>query len=268
MRCWQVRLLTAAPRHEAIVAKRLYEPVPHVRSVRETVPLGLDQALERALAKMPADRFATAAAFAQALHSAGQGLPAGTGVSEARRPARRPRAVALVGLGGTGLVAVGAFLWVGTTNRASVAAVEADGSNRLAVIPFDNLGDSADAYFADGLAGELRGRLAAVPHLQVIGTASSNTYRQSAKRPAEMAQELGVRYVLVGQGQWDRRAPGGGRLRVRPELVDGRTGLTTWGEAFDGTTADLFQVQADIANRVATALGVTLTTPGSETLAR
>ncbi len=97
---------------QAIVAKRLHEPVPHVRSVRETIPLGLDQALERALAKMPADRFATAAAFAQALHSAGQGLSAGTVVSEARRPARRPLAVALVGLGATVLVAVGAFLWV------------------------------------------------------------------------------------------------------------------------------------------------------------
>jgi len=122
------------------------------------------------------------------------------------------------------------------------------------------LGDTADAYFVEGLTGELRGQLAAVPALEVIGSTSSNTYRRTAKAPTAVAQELGVRYILVGHVQWDRRAPGGGRLRVSPELIDGRTGLTKWEQPFDAAATDLFQVQADIASRVAAALNVTLGT--------
>ena len=52
-------------------------------------------------------------------------------------------------------------------------------SRRLAVLPFENLGDSADAYFADGVTDEIRGKLAAVPGLEVVASLSSNGYRGS-----------------------------------------------------------------------------------------
>ena len=120
------------------------------------------------------------------------------------------------------------------------------------------MGDTANAYFAEGLAGELRGRLATLPALQVIGAASSNTYRQTTKPPQAIARELGVQYLLVGQVQWGRDTSEGGHLRVRPELIEAATGATRWGEPFDAPARDLFRVQSDIASRVASALGVAL----------
>jgi serine/threonine-protein kinase len=55
------------PTPQAILAKRVLEPVPHVRTLRESVPEGLEHVMNKALAKAPADRFSTAAEFAQAL---------------------------------------------------------------------------------------------------------------------------------------------------------------------------------------------------------
>jgi TolB-like protein len=63
------------------------------------------------------------------------------------------------------------------------------------VLPFENLGDSADAYFADGVSDAVRGKLTTLPGLEVIAQASSMAYRQSGKSPEEVARELGVRYL-------------------------------------------------------------------------
>ena len=79
---------------------------------------------------------------------------------------------------------------------------------RLAVLPFENLGDSGDAYFADGVTDELRGKLAAVPGLEVVASVSSNDYRGSTRRLPEIARELGVDYLLVGKIRW-LRGPAG-----------------------------------------------------------
>jgi serine/threonine-protein kinase len=127
------------------------------------------------------------------------------------------------------------------------------------VLPFENLGDSADAYFADGVADEVRGKLTGLPGLEVIARASSVQYRKSPRTPQQIAHELGVRYLLTGTVRWDKR--GGSRVRVSPELIDaGRGGApaSTWQQPFDAALTDVFQVQADIATRVAQALGLAL----------
>jgi TolB-like protein/Tfp pilus assembly protein PilF len=127
------------------------------------------------------------------------------------------------------------------------------GPKRLAVLPFQNLSDSADAYFADGITDEIRGKLASVPGLEVIARASSERYQRAPKSPAEIGRELNVEYLLTGTVRW---AKGGGtsRVRVSPELVRTGTGATTWQEPFEAPLTDVFQVQAEIAGRVARAL--------------
>jgi hypothetical protein len=87
------------------------------------------------------------------------------------------------------LVGVGVlFAWRAHTggSRGSAAA----GPIRLAVLPFENLGDSADAYFADGLTDAVRGKLTALPGLEVIGSSSSAQYRRTTKTPQQIGQEL------------------------------------------------------------------------------
>lgn len=136
----------------------------------------------------------------------------------------------------------------------------APGPKRLAVLPFDNLGDSAEAYFADGMTDELRGRLTTIRGLEVLASLSSNDYRGTTKRLREIASDLGVSYLLIGRISWQNTG-GVSRVRVIPELIQivpGRAPTTRWQEAFDAPLTDMFQVQADIATRVAAELDIVL----------
>jgi adenylate cyclase len=121
------------------------------------------------------------------------------------------------------------------------------GSRVLAVLPFENLGDSADAYFADGVTDEVRTKLAQVSGLEVIARGSSNEYRGTTKRAQEIAQELGAGYLLTGTVRWIKTAGGASRVRVTPELVEvlpGQSPRTRWGEQFDAGLTDVFRCRA------------------------
>jgi serine/threonine-protein kinase len=132
------------------------------------------------------------------------------------------------------------------------------GTIRLAVLPFENLGDSADAYFADGVTDAVRGKLAALPRFLVTASTSSNRYRQVSQPPQDIARELDVDYLLVGRIRWARTGGNQGRIQVSPELIRAANASTAWQQPFDAPLADLFQMHADVAARVAEALGVAL----------
>ncbi len=92
------------------------------------------------------------------------------------------------------------------------------------MLPFENLGDSADAYFSDGVADEVRTKLTQVSGLVVIARGSSIQYRGTTKRPAEIARELGADYLLTGTVRWEKAAGTASRVRVSPELVEAHPG--------------------------------------------
>jgi serine/threonine-protein kinase len=251
---------------QALIVKRLTEPPPSVRSVRASVPEAVEQAIRRALAPVPADRFPTVAQFAQALEG-GTARTAGmagsteqpTSVIAPHRttpvPPYRRTAVALT----TGLlIGLGVlFAW----RRSSGGAATGTGSAVLAVLPFENLGRSEDEYFADGVTDAVRGKLAAIPSVQVIARSSSEPYKKANKPAEQIARELGARYLLTGTVRWEKGAGGASRVLVSPELVEvspGSAPKTRWQEPFDASLTDVFQVQADVATRVAQALGATL----------
>jgi DNA-binding SARP family transcriptional activator/TolB-like protein len=168
---------------------------------------------------------------------------------------RRPFVVPALVLGGLILLAA-LLVW-----RRPYGAADRPGPPRLAVLPFENLGDSADAYFADGVTDELRGKLAAVPGLEVVASLSSNDYRGSTRRLPEIGRELGADYLLIGKIRWQRRPEGMSRVRVSPELIrlaPDTPPTTRWQQPIDAALTDVFAVQADIAAKVADALGVVL----------
>ncbi|HEY7614775.1 MAG TPA: protein kinase [Gemmatimonadales bacterium] len=252
---------------QVMIARRLSEPAPSVRAVRPSVPAQVEEAIRKALAPVAADRYGSMGEFIQALQAAGQrdggtaGRDPATIVSSAppavprsRRPAIPIAALTLV-LGlliGAGVL----FAW-----RRSHPSVDTGAGRVVAVLPFENLGDSADAYFSDGVADEVRTKLTQVSGLVVIARGSSVQYRGTNKRPAEIARELGADYLLTGTVRWDKAAGSASRVRVSPELVEvnpGQSERTKWGEQFDAAMTNVFEVQADIATKVADALGVAL----------
>jgi TolB-like protein/Flp pilus assembly protein TadD len=140
----------------------------------------------------------------------------------------------------------------------------------LAVLPFENEGDSSNAYFAEGIADEIRGKLAGLPALRVIATTSSNQYRNTTKSPEQISHELGAQYLLTGSVAWARDADGTRRVRVSPELVEIATSgppETRWHQSFDTTLANVFAVQASVATQVADRLGVVLSPSAQNELA-
>jgi len=263
----------AAPTAQAMIARRMLEAPKPLTELRETVPEGVAAAVTRALAKAPADRFATAAEFARALEEGSVRTaaptatvaPTATGGAAPTVPPSRPAAVpphrrsaVLIGIGfilGLGVL----FGWLRSHREVEPAG---PGTTRLlAVLPFENLGDSTDEYFADGITDEVRGKLATLSGLKVIASTSARQYKGSTKTPEQIAQELGVHYLLVGKIRWEKRADGQSRVRVSPELVQvtpGSAATTRWQQPFDASLTDVFQVQADIAGRVAQALDLAL----------
>ena len=260
----------SAPTPQAMIARRFTEAARPVRQVRESVPDSVDRAIARALARTPADRYATAAEFAQALAAAPTvaepTIAAVTSGAPAVATARRRPSPALMTLGLGFVLGLGVlFAWAHSGSR---TADEAAG-RPIAVLPFENVGDAADEYFADGITDELRGKLSALPGLRVIAGGSSREYKKTAKSLAEIGRELGVEYLLVGKVRWAKAADGTSRVLVSPELVQigGGAPTTRWEQPFDASLTDVFKVQAEIASKVASALDVALGDSSRRTVA-
>jgi serine/threonine-protein kinase len=129
---------------------------------------------------------------------------------------------------------------------------------RLAVLPFENRGAAEDNYFVDGVADQVRGKLMGLKGFQITARASSDQYKGVKKTPREIGGELGVDYLLTSTVTWAKTGDGKGRVQVVPELIDVKTGAGTWQQSFDSELTDIFQVQGDIATKVAGALNVAL----------
>jgi serine/threonine-protein kinase len=251
------------PSAQAIIAKRFSDPVPQVRRVRPAVPEAVEQALLKALALVPADRFATMAQFAESLTGPAAAVqkqenaaqPASITSFTPKRVSLPWRAVVASGLG---LAAAASIALLVRSRANDSAGMSAAGPRRLAVLPFENLGDSADAYFADGVTDAVRGKLSALPGLQVTARSSSSQYRKSDKTPRQIGQELGVQYLLTATVRWEKVGGGASRVQVTPELVQVASASTQWQQPFDAALTGVFQVQADIAGRVADALDLAL----------
>jgi len=125
----------------------------------------------------------------------------------------------------------------------------------IAILPFDNLSEGpGQDFLADGLTENIIATLARVPDLFVIARASSLTYKGKPMKVQQVAEELGVRYVLEGSVQ---RA--GERVRVTAQLIDALTGHHLWAERYDREIEDLFALQDELALKIAVALQINLT---------
>lgn len=129
------------------------------------------------------------------------------------------------------------------------------GRKSIAVLPFENLSpDPDDAYFTDGVHDEILTQLAKISGLSLISRTSVMGYRQTGKNLKEIAGELDVRYILEGSV---RRF--GDDVRITAQLIDAQTDEHLWAESYERGRADLFAIQADVAQRIAAALQTEIT---------
>jgi eukaryotic-like serine/threonine-protein kinase len=246
---------TAADTMSAILKEDPPEP-PDLQ--RRTSP-ALDRTVRHCLEKDRENRFQSArdVAFNLSEESSQAAVSAAYGAAPPRRSSKRGVRIGAAVIAAVAVLGVaGAIL----LRRPRAAPVEAGGVKRVAVLPFENLGSHEDDYFADGIADEVRAKLTSLPSLQVIARASSTPYKKTSKTPREIAGELNAPYLLTATVRWEK-AGGGSRVHVTPELVDvTRPDAPTskWQQPFDASLTDVFQVQSDIASRVALALGVAL----------
>jgi eukaryotic-like serine/threonine-protein kinase len=243
------------PTAQSIIAQHLASPAPPVRRIRELVPESVERAITRALAKLPADRFSSAHEFATALSTSIESTP-GHVTPISTLPVRTSR----VRLGGVlaaiaALVALPFILNVGgirdrlTGTTGSLASAR-DGRRSVAVLPFQNVGGPDEEYFSDGLTEELIVALSHLPSLRVAARTSAFAFKGQARDVREIAKALSVASVLVGSVRKTDN-----RVRVTAQLVDASNGLDIWSETYEERNlSDIFDIQADIATKIAEAL--------------
>jgi len=206
------------------------------------LPGDLRDAMGKALAPDPSNRYTDAASFAEALGPFGQ---AESARRRMRRYWTRPRLVA-------GVAAL--TLLVGAV-ALLLRPLAAPTVQTVAVLPFTNLtGDPGQEILADGLAEEVANRLAAIPDLRVTGRASSFSFKGRNEDLRDIAKNLGVANLLEGSLRGE-----GGRLRVTVQLIDGTDGTRIWSSRpYEHEQSGILAAQDDIARDVARALSVTL----------
>jgi adenylate cyclase len=125
----------------------------------------------------------------------------------------------------------------------------------IAVLPFTNMSGVAEQeYFADGMTENLITDLSKISDLFVIARNSSFSYKGQQVKVRQVAEDLGVRYVLEGSVQ---RA--GNQVRINAQLIDATTGGHIWAERYDGSLDDVFLMQDKITKNIVNALSVALT---------
>ncbi len=143
------------------------------------------------------------------------------------------------------------------------AAAAAPGNKSVAVLYFENQsGSKEDEYLRDGITEDILTELSKIRGLNTFSRPTVLAFRDKPVTPAQIGQQLGAAYLLTGTL---RRA--GARLRINAQLVDTRTDFPVWSERFDREMKDVFEVQDEIARKIAEALRVTLSPQELEALA-
>jgi serine/threonine-protein kinase len=114
---------------------------------------------------------------------------------------------------------------------------------------------------------EITNRLTSVRGLRVIGRQSASAYASTQKTPQQIAQELGVQYILTGTVRWDKGSDGKEIVRVSPALLRTSDATQVWADAYQTVLSGMFDVQSKVATEVANALNIALVAPEKDALA-
>jgi len=220
---------------QAVIARHLVDPVPRLRTLRPSVPGAVERAVEKALAKVPADRFATAEEFATTIARASTADAMALDLGRARH-ARRWRITAM---STTVALAAGAVWWItAVTNGSDI--------RRIAVLPFvDPMNDPGQEYFVDGMHDALISELAQAG-LGVIARTSVMQYQNTEKPVRAIARELSVDALI--ETSVTRTADS---VTLQARLVNGSTEEYLWSRSYRGDMRNVAPLNRDMARDIA-----------------
>lgn len=260
------------PTVESVLHQHMSVAPRPVQQLRSSVPAQISHVVDRALAKVPADRYPTTARFAESL---AEGARFVEGAATTQRIKRWPFVRTLGPKTPAAVLATlrrpGAERWI---NRLAftvlaltmivgviVALNMGDGRmilpwarlgiprdiHSLVVMPLENLsGDPEQEFFADGVTDELTTRLAGISSLHVISRTTAMRYKGSNKTGSEIARKIGVDALVEGSV-----ARSGDRVRIRAQLIRGGDDRHLWAEAFDRDARDILSLQGEVALTIA-----------------
>jgi serine/threonine-protein kinase len=235
------------PSAQAILARHAVDPVSPVSTVRSTVPLGMDRAIAKALAKVPADRYATAHELAEALIRTSAEQPTAPGARA--RVGSRPWVVAIAAV--VLLFALGGSWSVFMRGDQVI--------ERIAVLPPIDLANTADQEpIVHGMYNALLTELGQAG-VTVIGSAQSMMrYQGTDKTVREIADELGVDALIEPSVFWV-----GDSVGIGVRLIDGRTEESLWSHSYDADASNIVTLYRQVTRAIAGEIRVALT-PAAE----
>jgi len=233
---------------QALLAAHLSETPARLVTVRADVPRALASLVARSLEKDPMRRPQSATQLLAALDQIGTASGARDLIAEASSvPAKKLAMIAA----GVAVIALGGWYAV---HRSAPTAAGGGAGKSLAVLPFESVGgDTANVYFAEGMADELTTALGKVTGLRVAATSSAFSYRNKAADVREVGKALNVAAVLQGRVRRE-----GARMRVSAQLSNAADGLVLWSNSYEREIKDVFTMQDEITRDIVGALRVTL----------
>ncbi|MFQ5853968.1 MAG: protein kinase, partial [Candidatus Binatia bacterium] len=235
---------------QAVMYSIMHEEPEFITKVRGEVPGQMERILERALAKNPEKRFQTMEEMLEELRNASEGLKEGRRTKPSvfrlgrkqRLNVYRAFAVVLIAIIGFGI-----YFWRSQVAEATPVSI--------ALLPLESITkDAEQAWFTDGMTDALITDLAKIRGLRVISRNSTRQYKGTNKAPPEIAEELGVTYVIDGSV-----VKMGDQVKVSARLIDAAKDEYLWSEDYARDFKNILTLQGEIAQTIASQIQVKLT---------
>ncbi|MEE9190019.1 MAG: protein kinase [Candidatus Neomarinimicrobiota bacterium] len=251
---------------QAVVYSIMNEEPKPLTGLRTGIPLQLEQIVSKALAKEPDERYQHLDELIVDLkHVKKEPVKEKTDAQVPLPPTPVdikpfwkqpiPMAVSITALI---VIITGLLIFGGKTDEPASRL----GDKSIAVLPFSAIGDSKeDEYFSDGIHDDILTQLSKIGDLKVIARTSVMQYKNTNLRISDIGKELGVASILEGSV---RRA--GDKIRIVAQLIKSNTEEHLWAETYDRDYADIFAIQSDVAQKIASALKATLNPEEKEQL--
>jgi serine/threonine-protein kinase len=248
---------------QQLLAAQLTERPGPIGTRRYDVPEALAMLIGKLLEKDPDARPRSAADVVRALED--PAVVSGTFQAPPIPRQPKPRRV-LWALAGAGILAA-AGMYMGNRRTepppASTTAPAARPVTSVAVLPLANIGrDTTDGYLAEGMTAEISAALSRLPGVRVASQTAASAARSRAASPSELGKILNVTMMFEGTVQRD-----GTKLRVTARLVNIADDATLWSDVFEREVKDLFAVEDEISNAIATAISPELTKSSADAVA-